>query len=157
MPCYYDVVRETTTNGSANTRSPHLLFLTGANIRAKIVGLYGSCQSGTAGGATLFGETASTAGSGGTTYTAGPRNALYPAATTVVTTDATTITTGTTLKSRCFAGLAQTGGMGGWVALEPDHAILLRPSGGANGNFEVASKANGTSITVRAQVEFSEE
>jgi len=154
---YYDVIRETTTNGTANTRSSHLLFLTGANVRARIVGLYGSCQSGTAGGATLFGETASTAGSGGTTYVAGPRNPTYPAATTVVTTDATAITAGTTLKQRCFAGLAQTGGMGGWVALEPDHAVALRPSGGANGNFEVSSKANGTSITVRAQVEFSEE
>src|SRR5262245_31484808 len=141
MPMYYAAARETATNGSANTRSPHILALTGSSVSAKIVGVYGSCQSGTAGGASLLLDVADTsAGSGGTAVTELKRNPGYPSATTVLTNDATSITPGSTLQTHVAIGLAQTGGMGGWVALEPDHALHLRPAGGATGNCEVASK-----------------
>jgi hypothetical protein len=157
VPMYYSINRETSTNGSANTRSPHLLALTGSGVAARIVGVYGSCQSGTAGGASLLLDVADTsAGSGGTAGTELKRNPSYPSATTVLTTDASAITPGSTLQTHVAVGLAQTGGMGGWVALEPDHALALRSGGGANGNCEVASKANGTSITLRATLEWAE-
>ena len=53
-------------------------------------------------------------------------------------------------------GFAQTGGMGGWVALENDHAVLLKPNGGADGNAEVSSRADAISQKIRVTLELSE-
>jgi hypothetical protein len=54
-------------------------------------------------------------------------------------------------------GFAQTGGQGGWVALEPDHAItLLGGTAGTNTNLEIGSLAVGTSQLVDITNEFNE-
>jgi hypothetical protein len=36
-------------------------------------------------------------------------------------------------------GFAQTGGQGGWVALERDNGVFMAPNGGANGNITLDS------------------
>jgi hypothetical protein len=46
--------------------------------------------------------------------------------------------------------------MGGWVALETDHAPALLPNGGANGNLEIGSLANAASVTLEATSELQE-
>jgi hypothetical protein len=161
-PMYYDIVRETTTNGTTATRSPHLLFLTGTAVTCSIRGLYCSAAGSTAGGGTLFCETANTtAGSVGSALAAptlkSPRNPSYPTAVTAITMDGgTAITSGSALVERAAVGWAATGGMGGWVALEPDAAILLRPAGGITGNAELSTKAVGTSVPVKITAEWAE-
>lgn len=157
MPFYFDTVRATTTNGTTLTESPHLLGLTAANQRvASLRGLYGTARSGTAGGASLRVKTAGTAGTGGTSQTPAKRESGQPAAGLVVTNDATTITPGMTLTVRLAVGLAQTGGNGGWVALEPAAALSLMPNAGANGNMEIYSIAVGTSVPIDVTMEHAE-
>jgi len=157
MPFYYDLTREVTTNGTADTLSSHFRLLSIANqLPARLVGLYGAARGGTAGGADLTIVTAGTAGSGGTSQTPALRQARNPAAQLTAFNDATAITAGATPTERVSVGVAQTGGMGGWVALEADHAITLNPNGGANGNAEVSSRADAISQIVKATLEFNE-
>lgn len=158
MPYFYDVVRDSTTDGSAGTEEFHLLFITAANQGVfRMTGLYGSVRSTTAGGARLVVKTAATPGSGGTSQTPAKRNSRSPAAAVAVTNDATALTPGTTLTNRLGVGTAQTGSPGGWVALTPDAALTLQPNGGANGNMEVYSNAASNSMPIMVTVEFSEE
>lgn len=158
MPFYYDTHRETTTNGSGSTESQHLRFQSAANQEsARIVALYGSCIFGTAGGAKLRIKTASSIGSGGTSQTPAKRNPNNPAAGLTAFNDATALTAGTgTVTERLAIGMAQTGGMGAWVALEPSAGISLLPNGGANGNAEVWSEANAASVPIDITVEHAE-
>lgn len=164
MPFYYDVKKTPgtpgtahTSNGSANTLSTHFRALTVANQKmARICGVYGSARFGTAGGGSLYVVRAGTAGSGGTANTPGERMPDIPAADTTWFDDATAITAGATPVSQLTVGVAQTGGQGGWVGLEVDHMIGMKPNGGANGNLELASKFNAASVTFDATVEFQE-
>jgi len=157
MPFYYDLFREVTTNASADTLSSHFRLLSIANqLPVRLVGLYGNAREGTAGGGDLSIVTAGTAGSGGTAQTPAKRNPRAPAAEVTAFNDATAITAGATPTERISVGIAQTGGMGGWVALEADHAPLLKPNGGADGNAEVSSRADAVSQKVRATLELSE-
>jgi len=157
MPFYYDVTRSVTTNGSANTESQHFRVLTVSNQKMfRLMGLYGACQSGTAGGARVRLKTAGVAGSLGTAQIPAKRNADSPAADTTWFNDASALTAGTTLTTRLTVGMAQTGGMGGWVALEMDHALSLKPNGGPNGNAEIYTIANGASIAADLTAEFQE-
>lgn len=157
MPFYYSLFKEVTTNGSADTLSTHFRLLTVANqLTAKVVGLYGNAREGTAGGADLSLVRPGAAGTGGTAQTPAKRNPDSPVAATTAFDDTTAITAGTSPVDHVSVGVAQTGGMGGWVALEADHALLLKPNGGANGNAEVSSRADAVSQKIRATIEFSE-
>lgn len=158
MPFYYDVNRALTSNGSGNTESEHFRLQTIANQETfRLCSLYGAARFGTAGGAQIRLKTWTTIGSGGTSQTPGKRNPNNPAATTTVFNDATALTPGTgTATTRVTVGMAQTGGMGGWVALEPSHALALLANGGGTGNAEVYSICNGTSVTFDCTMEFAE-
>src|SRR5262245_13242872 len=154
MPFFFDTNQSVTSNGSANTETDHLRFLTVSQQEtAKVVGLYGACRFGTAGGAQIrlkpFG-TASTAGSG---VTPAKRHPSFPAASLTAFSGPTA---GATPTVRLTVGLAQTGGTGGWVAIEPGAAISLLANGGANGNLDVYSIANGASVPIDFTVEHSE-
>lgn len=157
LPAYYDVSRATTTSSGAASESEHVRALTTtAQATVRIMGVYGACRSGTAGGAQLRVKTYATVGSGGTSQTPAKRNANSAAASSVWTNDASAITAGTTATTRLTIGLAQTGGMGGWVALEIDHALALLTGGGANGNMSLFSIANAASIAIDTTTEFQE-
>jgi hypothetical protein len=158
MPLYYDVKKPCTSNGSANTLSTHLRAATVANqMMCRIMGLYGAARHGVAGGGVLYGIRPTTAGSGGTSQTPTKRNPNAQAAQTAWTDDNSAITPGGTPLTQITVGVAQTGGQGGWVALDQDHAVQLLPgAAAATGNFEVASKFNGTSVVFEPLCEFSE-
>jgi hypothetical protein len=120
---------------------------------SKIVGIYGAARFGTAGGAQLRVKTWSTASTVGSSKTPGKRHPSFPAASLTAFTGPTS---GTTPTVRLTVGLAQTGGTGGWVALEPAAALTLLPNGGANGNADVFSIAASASVPVDFTVEHSE-
>ena len=157
MPAYYDISTNFTSNASAGavSTSPHVRLLTHTTNGAQIKGLYAGARSGTAGGGQIRLITASTAMSScGTGFTPTKRN---PSSAVAVTSAATACTcTGATTVVRTSVGVAQTGGMGGWVAIEPDAAVLLLPAAGANGNAEIESFFNASSIAFDLTVEFSE-
>ena len=157
MPMYYDITRSITTNGSGGTLSTHLRALTVTQQPTmSLKNVYGSMRSGTAGGAQLRCVTCATAGTGGTSQTPAKKNANFAAAQSTWFNDATAITPGGTPTTRFTIGLAQTGGMGGWAPIEPDEAIQLLANGGANGNLEIGSLANSTSVAGDITVGFSE-
>lgn len=158
MPMFYDVTRSITTNGSGGTLSTHLRALTVTQQPTmSLMNVYGSMRSGTAGGAQVRVVTSgATIGSGGTSQTPAKKNANNAAAQTTWFNDATAITPGTTPTTRFTVGLAQTGGMGGWAPIQPDEAIQLLANGGNNGNLEVGSLANATSVAGDLTVGFSE-
>lgn len=154
MPFFYDLNNAVTSNGSANTETDHLRLLTVANQEtAKIVGLYGACRFGTAGGAQLRLKTFGTASSAGSGQTPAKRHPSFPAAGTTAFTGPTA---GSTPTVRITVGAAQTGGTGGWVGLEPMAAVSLLANGGANGNGDVFSIANAASVAIDFTVELSE-
>lgn len=156
-PMYYDIVFSATTNSAANTQSTqaHIRMLSGTAVDALVKGLYAGGRSGTAGGGQIRAITAGTAmSSQGTGVTPNKRNPNFA---TAVTSAATATTCqGATTTVRVSVGFAQTGGMGGWVAIEPDASIRLLSGGGANGNMEVSSLSNAASVPVDLTVEFSE-
>ena len=53
-------------------------------------------------------------------------------------------------------GFAQTGGQGGWVALERDNCFTLAPNGGANGNVTLDSFTATASQLLQVQVQYLE-
>lgn len=120
---------------------------------AKLVGLYGAARFGTAGGAQLRVKTFATASTVGSAKTPAERHPNGPAASLTAFTGPTA---GATPVVRLTVGLAQTGGTGGWVALEPSAAITLLANGGANGNADVFSIAASASVPLDFTVEHSE-
>jgi hypothetical protein len=157
MPAYYEIGQPITTNAAAATLSsgPHLTLKTGTNVRAHIMGLYAGSRGATAGGGFLRAHTLATAtSSSGTAVTPAKRNPNSAAATTSAMSSQTG--PGTTRTHRILAAFAQTGGQGGWVAPEPDAAVQLLAGGGANGNLDVDSIANGASQLVDMLIEFAE-
>lgn len=158
MPFYYSLFKEVTTNGTADTLKAHFRLLTIANqLPVRLVGLYGNAREGTAGGADLSIIIPGALGTGGTAQTPEKRNDRVPAAQVTAFDDTSAITPGTSPVAVVSVGVAQTGGMGGWVALEADHAPLLIPGGAAGtGSAEVESRADAVSQKIRATLEFSE-
>jgi len=155
MPFYYDINRSNvTTNGSAGTETDDLRLLTVASQgHARIMALYGAARFGTAGGAQLRVKTFGTASTAGSAVTPAPRNPRAPAAQSTAFSGPTA---GSTPVIRMTVGVAQTGGTGGWMALEPDHAIALLSGGGANGNGDVFTIANAASVVLDYTVEINE-
>jgi hypothetical protein len=158
MPYYYKVNRQATTNGSGATESQHLRAATVANqALARIMAIYLAARSGTAGGILARVKQFATIGSGGTATTPSKSNALDRAADTTWFNDATALTPGTSTNSPgTSVGAPQTGGQGGWMPPEADGAYTLQPNGAGNGNFELYSIANGTSVPVDVGAEFKE-
>lgn len=165
MPYYYTVSRTPgtpgtacTTNGAGNTLSTHFRFATVANqMIARIMGMFAASRFGTAGGGSLYLIRPGTIGSGGTAnIPASKKGTLYRAADTTAFDDATAITPGATPIQQMAVGFAQTGGMGGWVALELDDAFAMAPNAGANGQMEIGSKANTASVTFDPSINLQE-
>lgn len=158
MPFYYDVSGAHTSNASANTTSTHLWAATAANQESvNIKGIYVTARFSTAGGAQLraIANTGTTA-SGGTTQTPALRNLRAPAAASAWKNDGTAITAGLTLVQRLSIGFAQTGGMGGWVALEPSAGLQMMPNATNPTDYEFVSDAAAASVPFDLTVEFSE-
>jgi len=157
MPFYFDVTRETNTNGTTQTLSTHLRCTTAAAISAVIVGLYGLGRGSSAGGGVVYGIRAGAAGSGGTAATENKKHPDNPTAGTAFLDDTTAITPGTSPQVQITVGFAQTGGNNGYQAVERDCGIGLKAAGGANGNFEVGSKAIGTTVPLNVTVDWFEQ
>jgi hypothetical protein len=158
LPAYFDVAASLTSSTSAGTAtSGAIRLLTGTAVAAAIKGVYVGTRSGTAGGGQMRLITAGTAlSSMGTGITPNKRNPNTPYA-AATTSAASGQTHANTTNLRASIGTAQTGGMGGWVAIEPDAAILLLAAGGANGNFEAVPFYNAASMAYDITVEFSEQ
>lgn len=166
MPYYYSITRTPgtpgtllTANGTPNTLSTHFRLATVANQQiARIMGLFANARFNTAGGGLLMLIRPGTIGSGGTANTpASKKGTLYRAADTTAFDDATAITPGATPILQQTVGFAQTGGQGGWVALENDDAFAMAPNAGANGQLEVGSKCATASVTFDALIDLKED
>lgn len=145
MSFYYLVspTGDVATSATANTQVDHLRTLSVANQRpARIVGLYltgkGAAQTSITGIEVTL-ERFATPSTLGTAITPAPRETGNPAA-------ALTAFTGPTIGGTPTLQLsvgAMSSGVGGWVALDPDHAIVLQANGGANGNLDLLSETQG--------------
>lgn len=158
MPFYYDVSGPHTSNASANTTTTHLWVKTAAEQEtANIKGVYVTSRFSTAGGAQLRGiaNTGVTA-SGGSGQTPAARNMRSPAAQSIWANDGSAISAGGTLVQRLSIGFAQTGGMGGWVALEPSAGLQMQPNAASPVDMEFVSDAASASVPFDLTVEFSE-
>lgn len=156
MPAYYDASLASTTSGTGGSQATAcaLKLLSGTSVSAALKGCYAAARGGTAGGGILRAIAAATAqSSSGSTFTLAKRNPNSAAATTSAMSATTCSQTAT---ERFAVGFAQTGGMGGWVAIEPDAAVILLAGGGANGNMEFSPIANAASVTYDVTVELSE-
>ena len=158
MPYYYDSTRSVTSSGTPLTETAtDLLILTAANQNTGVLtGLFGSARSpsGTSlAGAIVRVKTAATAGSGGSAFTPSKRRSDAPAAQTTMTTGGTT---GTTLTTRFSAGMSAPGGSGGWMAMERDAGLHLKPNGGASGNAETSYLAGLASVVIEYTLEHCE-
>ena len=159
MPFYYNVTRSATTNGTGNTCSTHIYILTIANQQnAVIVQVSASVRNiTTAGSGFLSIAKNATAPGGGGANTPTPANPKSPAAQTTAFDDGTAINTSGGATTRMFSvGFAQTGGQGGWVALERDNGFTLNPNGGANGNLKLDSFTATASQALEASTQFLE-
>ena len=143
-----------TTNGTANTVTDHLRFLTGA-AKGALQALYLTGRG--AGLTALSGISArlmrfATASTAGTAASIRDRSG---AAATAVMTAFTLPTIGATPTLQLAVGCGAAG-PGGWVAPNPDSAITLAQSGGANGNIDLLSGSGTISLGFDAVVEHME-
>jgi hypothetical protein len=162
---YYGFSRSATTNGTGNTCSAHVRLLTVANQQVcSVVQLMASVRNSTTAGSGFLQIRKYTVGPtsvGGTALAATPQNPTSAAAATTPFSDATAFTSfpnsaDTALTRIGSIGFAQTGGQGGWVALERDNAWALLPNAGANGNLELASFSATASQALEVSGQFLE-
>jgi len=158
MPYYYNVTRSATTNGTGNTCSSHIYLLTIANQQnCAVVQIMASVRnSTTAGSGFLSINKASISPTLGGANTPTKANNISPAAQTTAFDDTSVIGTGGTTTRMFAIGFAQTGGQGGWVALERDNAQTLNPNGGANGNLKFDSFTATASQALEVSCQFLE-
>ena len=160
MPFYYSVNRPATTNGTPNTCSNHVYLLSVANqANCFVVGIMANIRNSvTAGSGVLRTARLTGAPASGTALVANKRNPDNPTAATTPFGDASAISYGafSVNYQGIDIGFAQTGGQGGWVALERDHAVTLKPNGGANGNVVFDSFTATASQALQVSVEFGE-
>lgn len=158
MPFFYDLVRAFTSSTLAATETTNLWGKTIANQQmVSVSSIFGACRYITTGGgiARAKWNTGVTA-SGGTAQTPSPRHPLMRAADSVWANDATAITPGTILTTKVGVGLAQTGGMGGWVAMEPDAQIRMMPNATNPVDIEFSSLFVSTSVLGDLTIEMKE-
>lgn len=150
MPAGYSLIgadnaTNYTTSGTANTEVDHLRTLTVAARGAAFTGLY---VAGKGAGLTAISGIAfrlkrfSTASTVGSALTPHPKDPLAAAA---QLTAFTAPTLGTTATIVLFIGCGAAG-PGGWVAPNPDQAIVLSANGGANGNLDLFSVSGTASL-----------
>jgi hypothetical protein len=158
---YYDMAVAATSSSSAGAQSTGAAarILASGTPSVSIRGCYAAARGGTAGGGILRCITATTAFAtcNASTYTPARRNPNYAAAASSYLTACNCSQLAPAAGAERFAvGFAQTGGMGGWVAIEPDAAVTLLTGGGANGNAEFSPIANAASVTYDFTIEFCE-
>lgn len=165
MPFYYDTTRTSTSSTASLTEvvSPHADVRVPTNSDpVAIIGVFATMRFGTAGGASFRckDNTSTTSGTtGGTGATLRPKHPRNPSALSTWVNDASAITAGGTLNLRYAVGMAQTGGMGGYVPLVPQSAVqILTGSTLAAGVQDVlfTSIAFSTGVTFDWTVEFGE-
>jgi hypothetical protein len=157
MP-FYDLMRPTNTSGTPLTEVTHLAGKSVATAETfTLSGLYACARFGTAGGGTVRIKTNTAGGtvfSGGTATVPTPKNPRSPAAQTTWVNDVTTITPGTTLLERIFAGFAQTGGQGGYVPIVLGAGIVLLSGATPNPvDIELTSLAAGATVPIDTGIE----
>lgn len=161
MPYYYTCTRSATTNGTGNTCSTHFRFLTAANAQnATFVQILASIRNSITAGSGFLSvakkSAAATLGGGGA-YTPLKANNNSPAAALTAADDSSAFTTEFAATTRLFAiGYAQTGGQGGWVALERDNGLTLLANAGANGNALLDSFTATASQALEVSAQFIE-
>lgn len=152
MPFFYDAIASVTTNGTPSTESTHLLGISAALQGFKVQSAYAGAVAGTTvGGGSIILKTGGTSTAGGA-YTPNKKHPNSPAAGSTWSTAPTS--SGSPLP-RMSVGFSQTGGQGGWIALNPDDAIIMLPA--VTNKFEVASTAVTASQAIKIALEFSEE
>ena len=142
MPAYYSFNRAATTAGSANTCANHIRLLTIANQQnCAVVQLMAAVRNSTTAGSGILSVAnyAQSSSAGGSALTPVEMNPKGSAAETTVFSDATAFTSFPAVTRLFSIGYAQTGGQGGWVALERDNAVILNPNAGAAGNLSLES------------------
>ena len=158
MP-YYDVYRASTTNASGGTENTHAWAKTIANQESVYIkALYINARFGTAGGGQMRIKTnTGTVASLGTANTPGVKNIRSAvAAQSTWFDDTSAITVGTILKIRLGIGMAQTGGQGGWNALEASDAFALNPNSVSPVDIEFTNVSSGSSVPFDFSAEFTE-
>lgn len=158
MPHYYSVTRSATTNGTGNTCSSHVYLLTIANQQnAAVAQIMASIRnSTTAGSGYLSVNRASISPTLGGANTPTELNPFGTAAQTTAFDDSSAIGTGGTTARQFSIGFAQTGGQGGWVALERDNAVTLNANGGVAGNVKLDSFTATASQSLEVSLQFLE-
>lgn len=166
MPFVYDTVPAAaesltasgamyTTNGTANTVTDHLRYLTVSPRPCIITGIY---LTGRGAGLTAISGISirmmrmGTASTVGTAASLRPRDPGQQAA---VTTAFTLPTIGATPTLQLAVGCGAAG-PGGWVARDADSPIYLATAGGANGNLDVLSGSGTVSLGFDMAIEHSE-
>ena len=161
MPFFYDINRQTTSNGSAGTETTHLWGKTSSSSLQETVGIYGVYAASrflTAGGAQINVKTnTGTTASGGSATTPTSKNLRgNPAAVSIWANDSSAITPGTTLTIRMTVGFAQTGGMGGYVPIVPTAAVQMIAGAVNPVDLEMTSDAATASVTFGLTVDIGE-
>lgn len=159
MPAYYTVNRSATTNSGANTCTPHVRIVTAANQQnCSIVQIMASVRNSTTAGSGRLGvgrqTTVTTAG--GAAFTPVAMNPASAAAATTAFVDSSAFNSEVGTAYNFSVGFAQTGGQGGWVALERDNGVILAPNGGANGNVTLNSFTATASQALEVSAQFIE-
>jgi len=145
-----------TTSSTAGNLTDCMRFLTGASRQAGIQSLYLTGRG--AGLTSISGISAriirlQTASTVGTAATPRPRDLTAPASTITIS-SAPTIGSGTvSVQVAVGCGAA---GPGGWVAPNPDSAIMLSANGGINGNADLIIGSNTVSLNCDVDVEHFE-
>ena len=156
MPFFYAFNYTATSSSSANNTSDAGKITSGSNVDGRIVGVYIAAYSTTAGGFDLRVTRTQTSGTGGTSYTLLPRDGTAPAAVSTASTNNTTAASGT-LTTQLTVGAPATGGMGGWIMVDPDAAIKLNRGGSTtSGNVDLLDICAVASVTADLTVEVCE-
>lgn len=146
-----------TTSGSANTELGNMAFrqaTRGFDINAIQAGGRGTGLT-VITGISIRARRWTTASTGGTTLTAGPRRQDQPAAaTTGVSSSGSAITAGTGDGSTQVAFSFGAAGPGGWVARDDDSKIHVQ--GGSADSIDLNSISGGTSLALELAAEIGE-
>jgi len=156
LPYFYLCNYNFTSSSAANATTDSLRVISTAGADLRVCGVYLACYSTTAGGYDLRVGRATTSSTGGTAYTVVARDPFAPATTAQsVSTNNTTAATGFT--SQLTVGAPATGGMGGWIMVDPDAAIKVGRGGGTtSGQLAAINICAVASVTSDQTVEWIE-
>ncbi len=145
MALYYTINLQTlSTNASTATETDHLRTVTGTTRSASFVQIIASARFNAVGGGSIRLRRFQTPATVGAAVTPLAKDPGAQAA-TITASSAPTTGTGTAFQVKSV-GFSQTGAQGFWGAAEPNDGVLLNANGGQNGNLDLISIANGTSV-----------